>query len=159
MITAELTDDGKRIICTGVEYRHKELVKAIPGSSWSGGSSWEVPRTWSSCLALRSTFESLLTIGPRLTQWAYDYRATVLDPAWDLRDEVELPEGWPLSKDDADLFPHQQADVAFLSTVRRALLSSEVGLGKTASVIATLRAVDRAVFLFFPALNPRSPLL
>jgi SNF2 family DNA or RNA helicase len=53
---------------------------------------------------------------------------------------------------DEDLFPHQRAGVAFLSTARRALLADEPGLGKTAQAIRALKAMKENGEDVFPAL-------
>lgn len=117
---------GDRIHLTS-QIRDKELIRAIPGSKWrSARDDWELPLTWSSCLALRNVFGARLEIGPELTAWAYDYRETVLEPATALRDVFDYE---PLAHE-PDLFPHQRADVAFLTTVKRGLLLSDPGTGK-----------------------------
>ena len=117
---ADLSVDGTRIVCT-TEWRHKEMIKTVPGAKWDRDSMvWVTPLTWSSCLALRATFGTELEIGPGLNAWAADYRARVHDPAMALRDALE-------ADGDPDLFPHQRADVQFLATTRRAILASQVG--------------------------------
>lgn len=130
------------------EWRYKELCKSLPGSAWSASEqTWRVPLSWASCLALRSTFRSDLVIGPGLAAWASNELAFRVTPSNDLRDLETL--------DDAaneDLFPHQRAGVAFLSTARRALLADEPGLGKTAQAIRALKAMHDAGEEVFPAL-------
>lgn len=143
-VEVELNDagDGIRI---ETEWRFKELCKSIPGATWSSvEKSWKVPLSWASCLALRSVFKGDLNIGPRLTAWAANEVATRISPANALR-ELEEHEG------DADLFPHQRAGVAFLSTARRALLADEPGLGKTAQTIRALKNMSNTEVVF-PAL-------
>jgi superfamily II DNA or RNA helicase len=135
---AEIYDaDDTRIICH-TEIRQKELIKSVPGARWVPKARvWLVPLSWSSCLALRATFGPSLEIGPLLTAWATDYRARVVDAGTRLRDALE-----PSSPDaeDSDLFPHQQADVEFLTTIDKAILASQMGSGKTASSIRSLKA-------------------
>ena len=122
---AELTDD-EQLIEARTEYRHRDLIKSIPGARWQKDSgTWYLPLTWSSCLALRSCFKGELEIGPGLSKWGRVYREQVLNPALALRDAFE-------ADGDPDLFPHQRADVQFLAHVRRGLLGSEMGVGKTA---------------------------
>ena len=106
---------------------------------------WKAPLSWSTCLALRSTFRDELVINDALTQWAIDERARRVDPAMALRD-VEGLEG------DDELFPHQRAGVQFLKVARRALLADEPGLGKTAQAIRALKAINDAGEQVFPAL-------
>lgn len=146
-ITVEIDPDGKHIMIDA-EWRYKELCKSLPGSAWSASEqTWRVPLSWASCLALRSTFRSDLVIGPGLAAWASNELAFRVTPSNDLRDLETL--------DDAaneDLFPHQRAGVAFLSTARRALLADEPGLGKTAQAIRALKAMHDAGEEVFPAL-------
>jgi SNF2 family DNA or RNA helicase len=89
-------------------------------------------------------FKADLEIGPKLTAWAADERTNRVDPANALR-ELEEYEG------DEDLFPHQRAGVAFLSTARRALLADEPGLGKTAQTIRAIKKLSETEQVF-PAL-------
>jgi SNF2 family DNA or RNA helicase len=128
------------------EWRHKELCKSLPGAAWSAKDGvWRVPLSWSSCLALRSTFRDDLEVGPGLTEWAAERRRARVDPSVALR-ELEEADG------DQDLFPHQRAGVAFLSTARRALLADEPGLGKTAQAIRALKRIRDEGGEVFPAL-------
>jgi SNF2 family DNA or RNA helicase len=89
-------------------------------------------------------FKGDLNIGPRLSAWAANELSTRVTPANALR-ELEEHEG------DADLFPHQRAGVAFLSTARRALLADEPGLGKTAQTIRAIKKMSETETVF-PAL-------
>lgn len=139
------TSTGKHIKINA-EWRFKELCKALPGSAWNGDEGvWRVPLSWSSCLALRSTFLDQLVIEPGLEAWAYDRLSTRISPALALRD-LEDHEG------DEDLFPHQRAGVAYLATAKRALLADEPGLGKTAQAIRALKALQDRDEEVFPAL-------
>lgn len=142
---ADLTDDGARILLSPVAYSHKDLIRGIPGSSWSSGNSWTLPLSWSSCIALRTTFGDRFSIGSELLKWATDYRANVRDPALALRDSIDAP-------GDPALYPHQRADVAFLSLVHRGLLTSSMGVGKTNSAISTLKELHAVGTEVFPAL-------
>lgn len=128
------------------DWRHKELCKSIPGSSWSTKESiWRVPLSWSSCLALRSTFKEELEIGPLLTDWAAKELETRITPSMALR-ELESADG------NDDLFPHQRAGVQFLATAKRALLADEPGLGKSAQAIRALKELQDRGEQVFPAL-------
>ena len=139
-------DNEKEHIQINCDWRYKELCKSIPGSSWSTQEQvWRVPLSWTSCLALRSTFKSELQIGPTLTDWATRYLSEVVEPSVALRD-LEDYEG------DEDLFPHQKAGVAFLATSKRALLADEPGLGKTAQAIRALKRLKEQGEDVFPAL-------
>jgi SNF2 family DNA or RNA helicase len=139
-------DESLKSIIIHAEWRHKELCKSLPGSSWSTSDQvWKIPLSWSACLALRSTFRSDLEIGPALTEWAANELATRISPATALR-ELESADG------DEDLFPHQRAGVAFLAASRRALLADEPGLGKTAQAIRALKRLQENGDEIFPAL-------
>ena len=139
-------DSQNSHILINAEWRFKELCKSLPGSSWSNQEQvWRVPLSWSSCLALRSTFVQQLEIGPKLTEWASNELATRISPSLALRD-LEEHEG------DSDLFPHQRAGVAFLAASKRALLADEPGLGKTAQAIRALKRLKEQGEDVFPAL-------
>ena len=144
-VTAEIDPTAQKITIEA-EWRWKELCKSLPGSAWDNTDRvWRVPLSWSSCLALRSTFREDLVIGPALTEWATREKTSRIDPAMALR-ELESAEG------SEDLFPHQRAGVAFLATARRALLADEPGLGKTAQAIRALKALEDSGETVFPAL-------
>jgi SNF2 family DNA or RNA helicase len=133
-------------ILIGADWRFKELCKSLPGSSWSASEqNWKVPLSWTSCLALRSTFKEDLIIGPKLEAWAGKEVTERINPANELR-ELETYNG------DEDLFPHQRAGVAFLATAKRALLADEPGLGKTAQAIRALKLLQEQGEDVFPAL-------
>lgn len=144
-ILAEKDSDDKHIVIHS-EWRYKELCRSLPGSKWSPEDQvWRIPLSWTSCLALRSTFQHELEIGPELEKWAFHERETRIDPAMALR-EQENAEG------DEDLFPHQRAGVAYLATAKRALLADEPGLGKTAQAIRALKKLKEQGEEVFPAL-------
>jgi SNF2 family DNA or RNA helicase len=146
-VIAKLDPDGKHIRLD-VEYRYKELCKSIPGSSWSASDQvWRVPLSWSTCLALRSTFKNDLVIAEDLGDWAANLLDTRITPANSLR-ELEQFE----SLTNSDLFPHQQAGVEFLKTARRALLADEPGLGKTAQAIRAIKELKDSGEDVFPVL-------
>lgn len=143
----ELSETTKHIV-VNAEWRFKELCKSIPGAKWDAATMvWSVPTSWATCLALRSTFKSDLTIGPRLTEWAGQELINRITPANELR-ELETLE----DPSNEDLFPHQRAGVKFLATARRALLADEPGLGKTAQAIRALKLLQESGTPIFPAL-------
>ena len=144
-VRAELDPNGAHILINA-DWRYKELCKSIPGSSWSTKEQiWRIPLSWSSCLALRSTFKDNLEIGEGLSAWAQHTITTRIEPSMALR-ELEEHEG------DEDLFPHQRAGVAYLATARRALLADEPGLGKTATSIRALKRLREQGEDVFPAM-------
>ena len=144
-VLVDIDPNGESIVITA-EWRLKELCKSLPGSSWSVSENiWRVPLSWSTCLALRSTFRDQLEIQPGLAAWAANELETRIGPAMALR-ELETYEG------DEALFPHQRAGVAFLSTAKRALLADEPGLGKTAQAIRALKELHDKGEDVFPIL-------
>ena len=144
-VIAEVDADKKHILLT-TDWRYKELCKSLPGASWSPKEQvWRAPLSWTTCLALRSTFRDGLTVGPNLTEWATNELNTRINPSNAFR-ELESADG------DEDLFPHQRAGVQFLKTARRALLADEPGLGKTAQAIRALKAIQDSGEEVFPAL-------
>ena len=146
-VTASLDPSGKHIRLD-VEWRYKELCKSIPGSSWSASDQvWRIPLSWSSCLALRSTFRDDLIINEDLSGWANTQLTSRIAPANELRDLEEFTD--PKNE---DLFPHQRAGVKFLVTAKRALLADEPGLGKTAQAIRALKELNEQGEDVFPAL-------
>lgn len=148
-VYVELDPADPKKIKIQADWRFKELCKSLPGSGWDGKESvWRVPTSWAACLALRSTFKQDLEIGPLLTQWAVDERNNRINPSMALRELEELPEGEGYQ----DLFPHQRAGVKYLATARRALLSDEPGLGKTAQAIRALSHLTEQGEQVFPAL-------
>jgi SNF2 family DNA or RNA helicase len=144
-VSVDIDSNGESIVLTA-DWRLKELCKSLPGASWSVSEAvWRVPLSWSTCLALRSTFRDQLEIKPGLAEWASKELETRIGPAMALR-ELETYEG------DQELFPHQRAGVAFLSTARRALLADEPGLGKTAQAIRALKELHDKGEDVFPIL-------
>ena len=146
-VIARLDPDGVHIRLD-VEYRYKELCKSIPGSAWSTADQvWRLPLSWSTCLALRSTFRDDLVISDDLSEWAMNQLTTRITPANELRELEEF-----IDPNNEDLFPHQRAGVKFLATAKRALLADEPGLGKTAQAIRALKELQEQGEDVFPAL-------
>jgi len=146
-VKVELNDDQTNILIFA-EWRFKEICQRIPGSTWSRKDQvWTVPLSWSSCLALRSSFKDKLEIGPGLANWASNELSSRIQPALDMRELEEMED-----VANGDLFPHQRAGVAFLATAKRALLADEPGLGKTAQAIRALKKLNDEGKDVFPAL-------
>ena len=144
-VSVDIDNGGEHILITA-EWRLKELCKSLPGASWSPKEQvWRVPLSWTTCLALRSTFRNDLVIGPLLAEWAANEVATRINPSNAFR-ELETFEG------DEVLFPHQRAGVEFLATAKRALLADEPGLGKTAQAIRALKMLHERGEEVFPVL-------
>lgn len=140
-------DRADRIRVTA-DYRDKDLIRSIPGASWSKRDDhWSVPLTWSSCLALRGVFGDRLSIGEDLNTWAGTYNAEVIKPSLALREALDHP-------GDADLYPFQRAGVAFLSQPGLSFFSleDEPGSGKTAQIIRALKVRHERGENVFPLL-------
>lgn len=139
-------DDAKPRIIIHAEFRFKELCKSIPGSHWDPKTGyWNIPLSWSGCLALRSTFRDELEIGPGLLAWAQSELDQRVAPANLLRSALEFP-GNP------DMYPYQRAGAEFLAIARQALLADEPGTGKTITAIGGLKALQGRGEAIFPAL-------
>jgi hypothetical protein len=111
-VSVDIDAQGEHILISA-DWRYKELCKSLPGASWSASEQvWRVPLSWTTCLALRSTFRDDLEIKPTLGAWAANQLETRIAPANALR-ELETYEG------DEVLFPHQRAGVAFSSNCQK----------------------------------------
>jgi len=169
-VFAELDEvDGQRI-AVRCPYRYKDLIRTVPGASWSAkDSTWKVPLGWAGCLALRGVFGADLGIGERLTKWAQDEYAARVGPAVNLRTAVHLDSLPPavtelpaarLVKEwrekgmspSRKLYPYQETGAVFMSVAERGLLIDEMGVGKTATAIATLRVLYQTGRNPFPCL-------
>lgn len=121
MIPAELDGD---VIVVDVPFHMKALVAAIPGAKWVlKAGRWELPLTWASCLALRSTFSQLLEIGPRLGEWAWAERACL--------DSILAIKSHP----GEGQYGYQETGISFLGSAGSALLGDEMGLGKSRQAV------------------------
>lgn len=124
MIYAELLEDyPNKIVIKDFEWRYKELISSVPGASWKR-DKYVLPLSWPTALAMQANLQDNLKISDELFEWMNSYYNTRILPAYQLRSVVSSDEGYDF------LYPHQRADVHFLSTARRALLSNDLGSGK-----------------------------
>jgi SNF2 family DNA or RNA helicase len=150
-------------IVLDTEFRDKALAEALPGSKYDTDiHRWTAPLTWATCKAARGLFFDRLTVGPVLAEWATtEYRERIY-PALISRQHIALPDEdeddlariirtWRVPEG-LSLYPFQEAGVHFLATAKRALLTDEMGTGKTAQVIRTLAALTSLGQNPFPAL-------
>lgn len=149
-IRLERYGDDRVVIESDFPMRDRELLKALPGSSYSSKTHlWTAPLTWATCVAMRGMFGNELIVGPHLAEWSNEeYHRRVL-PAMTLRtswDDPSLEEIFP------QLYPFQRAGVSFLSFAEQALLTDEMGTGKTPQTIFTLMNNLRLGKDPFPAL-------
>ena len=118
-------------------WNEKELVKRISGARWDAvDKHWTVPLTWTACLQLRGVFGESLSIGDRLTEWAWPV-------AWEMAERRKMrdltrPPMWMHN----DLYPFQNAGVEFLVRTGETLLGDEMGTGKTVQALTALDSDD-----------------
>jgi SNF2 family DNA or RNA helicase len=138
-VTAELDSKIGRIVVE-TEWRHKELLRGIPGAKWKQelghDGLWTLPVSWSSCLALRSTFGSELAIGEHLQLWAKNEKQNRVDPCLHLREQVDYP-------GDPSLFGWQRSGLEFILYGKQVLIADDPGAGKTATTIRGLARIQQ----------------
>ena len=137
-------NDPSKIVIDKFEWRFQELLKSLPSAKYKD-QKYYFNLSWQMCLALRYTLKEHLQIGPNLAAWAENEYQTVILPAFNLRNAPDA-EGYPR------LFPHQRADVKFLSTAKRAILANGMGSGKSQSAFSTVRALFEKGVDVFPVL-------
>lgn len=140
-------DSPNKIILKVWDRRFREVYGSIPTASYKRKQDiWHFNLTWQTCLALGNTLGSSgLEVGPNLTKWTADCYENLIKPAYDLRTKIDA-DGYE------SLYPHQRADVAFLSHVKRGILANDLGVGKTRSAISTLMRLHETGEKVFPAL-------
>ena len=75
MAHAELIND---IIQVTTHWNERELIKSVPGARWNTVDKvWYLPKSWAACIVLRGVFRDQLTIGDKLTDWAWAQRTRV----------------------------------------------------------------------------------
>lgn len=141
MVAAELIENR---IAIASSWSEKDLVKQIPGSSWDNNNKvWTAPLSWSACVQLRGIFGKDLVIGSDLAQWARDELKFRVTPANALR-ELKSPNEpnaviWSKDWDYTNLYDFQKAGMEFMLMADSALLTDEMGTGKTIQMLSTLR--------------------
>ena len=127
MILAEITPEHPNQITSGkFDWRYKDRISTIPGAKFRQ-DKFLLPRTWPTALAMATNLSGPgldLQWSDELKEWFNGYYTSRILPAYNLRSVVSMEEGYDF------LFPHQKADVQFLSTARRAILSNDMGSGK-----------------------------
>ena len=133
MVKADIyAEDPTKIVIDQYEWRFNELIKNVPSSSFRK-DKFLINLTWPTALALKNNLGDNLEVSDALKAWMADYYTNRILPAYQLRSVTNMEEGYDF------LFPHQKADVQFLSTARRALLANGMGSGKSISATASLR--------------------
>jgi hypothetical protein len=144
------------------------LKQDVPGAYWSESKGvWTVPLDLATCRLLRDRFGNRLVIGPVLTSWAKEEKATrarmdELAAAADA-DLFLLPEVAPALFAATNDRTFQRAGIRFICDSRgrddrrRALLADTVGLGKTLQAIgAVLENGEPGPYL---VVCPKTPVL
>lgn len=130
MVFADVNDDN--IIIKDFEWRYKELIKDVPGARFKK-DTYYLPKEWATSLALKNNLGDHLSVSDELTAWMKDVFTNRILPAHQIRSVPSIEEGFEF------LYPHQKADVKFMSTARRSILSNDMGSGKTFSSAGTIR--------------------
>jgi SNF2 family DNA or RNA helicase len=127
--------DGEITVKT--EYRDKDLIRMVAGARYNAHDYvWRVPLSWSGYQCLRGVFRDRLEFGAGLATWAWEHWKNQIEPAMTMRSQIDAP-------GDPDLYPFQRAGVKFLDHVRWAILTDEMGTGKTIQAIRTMVAALR----------------
>lgn len=133
MVKADIyADDPTKIVIKDYEWRFNELIKNVPSSRFKK-DKFLINLTWQTALALKSNLGANLEVSDSLKAWMGEHYNNKILPAYNLRGVTHLDEGYEF------LFPHQKADVQFLSTAKKALLANGMGSGKSISATASLR--------------------
>lgn len=135
--------DNRQVVSIATTYQDRHLMTELPGGRFNRQlQGWIAPLSWATCVTLRGLFGDRLEIGEDLQEWAWDIRNTRIEPAYRIRNLLELPPDMPFPELDEvekgrelKLFPYQRVDVKFLQLNERCLLANEPGLGKTGVLI------------------------
>lgn len=152
------THDGHNVIAVETTYQDRHLMTELPGGRFNRQlQGWIAPLSWATCVTLRGLFGDRLEIGEDLQNWAWTQRRHRIEPAYRIRNLLELPADMPFPELDEverdrelKLFPYQRVDVMFLLLSERALLANEPGLGKTGALIRYLQVLKHLEHEPFP---------
>lgn len=144
-----LRHDNHDVISVATTYQDRHLMTELPGGRFNRQlQGWLAPLSWATCVTLRGLFGNRLEIGEDLQNWAWKQRSERIEPAYRIRNLLELPADMPFPELDEveknshlKLFPYQRVDVKFLMLNERALLANEPGLGKTGVLIRFLQVL------------------
>lgn len=140
---------GERIIVE-TRWNERELVKQIPGVRWDPTAKhWHMSLTWDGCIMLRGVFGDDLSVGDKLSKWAWKKLETI-NRLMTLRTQTAPAaqregEEWPRPGHVPGLYPFQQVGASFLKEAEEALLGDEMGTGKTIQVLAALTELPAVV--------------
>lgn len=160
----DLDPDLPGRIAVWSDFRLKDAVKAVPGARWSSEHRrWTTPLTWPACIGLRAQLGSAMTIGPALSEWAFETRAAkkALQDAHFRLEPTEWNAEWDDLPGFAELFPYQKVGGQSIMTAESYLLFDETGTGKSRTALAGLALAKANGEVIFPALvvAPKSMLV
>jgi SNF2 family DNA or RNA helicase len=129
---AELNITQTHIEITDIAYRDRDALQELPGYSYKNRIT-RCPVSWTALKILIDLFKDRLEIGDQLQNWAWREHAERIGPAIESHDWAMDPgndaEGNEL------LYPYQRTGVMFLEDAQSAILTDEMGTGKTAQAI------------------------
>jgi len=140
-------DHPNKIVLKEWDQRFREVYGSIPTSSYKRKTDvWHFNLTWQTCLAISNTLGRYgLDVGPNLKKWTEDTFENLITPSYSLRTALDA-DGYE------SLYPHQRADVAWLSLVKRGILANDLGVGKTRSAISSVIRLHELGEDVFPVL-------
>lgn len=147
-IYAEIAPDNPdkiQILEENIPYRYTDVLKTIPTASYRK-PRWLLNKGWLTANALSNEFGDMLKVSDELKAWMGEEYTNVIAPSYKFRDQVSADEIYP------GMYPHQNADVLFLSTAKKAILANGMGSGKSRSASYTLRYLKDQGHDVFPAM-------
>ena len=142
-VEVDFLDEEQTLFSIQLPSVFREVIKAIPGAHWrSKANCWELHVSWVGYISLFNTFKENpgIVFSDKVVEWLNKEYAEHIYPAWKLRTEIE-PDFEVSEKLYSGLRPFQQVDSKFLVTAKKALLTNDMGSGKT---VASLSAAVEA---------------
>lgn len=115
-----------------------DLLKLLPGYRYQAKTKLHtLPLTWAALVQLRGLLGAAFEYGDDVAGWAWQERQQRIDPALEWRGVIAAD--WPGS----DLYPFQNAGVAWMQAAGSGLLGDEMGCGKTPQALKWLLVTNR----------------
>lgn len=159
---------GENRIVLESHLEHQERIAAIMGAHWNKETEkWELPLTWSACVALYNTFGPDFRTSTQLDHWGTAERNKTVGPAMTMRERLDVDgliekpgdrssEVTAIARDigtSVGLFKHQQAGAAFIAITNGVCaITDEQGTGKSPQLITGVRTLQRYGEEMFPLL-------
>ena len=123
--------------------RMKDVLIGIPGSKYkSKTNTFEFPLSWASLKALEGDiYGSKVGLSKEAKKWMMDHYNNVIAPGYSKRMVLGNEEGVDHVEYVKGLFPHQNADVDFILTMKKCIIANGMGSGKTRSPIAAYKVL------------------